>query len=35
VRAAVEDVLDSGPRTPDLGGDAGTEAVTDAIVDRL
>jgi 3-isopropylmalate dehydrogenase len=35
VRDAVETVLDSGPRTPDLGGDAGTEAVTDAIVDEL
>jgi 3-isopropylmalate dehydrogenase len=35
VRTAVEDVLDSGPRTPDLGGDAGTDAVTGAVVDRL
>ncbi|MFC7135218.1 MULTISPECIES: isocitrate/isopropylmalate dehydrogenase family protein [Salinibaculum] len=35
VRTAVEDVLDEGPHTPDLGGDAPTEDVTDAIVDRL
>jgi len=35
VRAAVESVLADGPRTPDLGGDASTEAVTEAVVDRL
>jgi 3-isopropylmalate dehydrogenase len=35
VRAAVEATLAEGPRTPDLGGDAGTEAVTAAIVERL
>ena len=35
VRSAVEAVLSDGPRTPDLGGDASTEDVTDAIVDRL
>jgi len=35
VRAAVEATLEDGPRTPDLGGDAGTEDVTDAIVGRL
>ena len=35
VRAAVESVLASGPRTPDLGGDAGTDAVTDAVIGRL
>ncbi|MDS0284171.1 isocitrate/isopropylmalate family dehydrogenase [Haloarcula onubensis] len=35
VRAAVESVLASGPKTPDLGGDAGTDAVTAAIVDEL
>ncbi|QIO23254.1 isocitrate/isopropylmalate dehydrogenase family protein [Haloarcula sp. JP-L23] len=35
VRDAVEAVLESGPRTPDLGGDASTEAVTAAIVDEL
>ena len=35
VREAVEAVLDDGPRTADLGGDAGTEDVTEAIVDRL
>ncbi|MFC4245614.1 isocitrate/isopropylmalate dehydrogenase family protein [Natribaculum luteum] len=35
VREAVEDVLESGPRTPDLGGDASTEDVTNAVIDRL
>jgi 3-isopropylmalate dehydrogenase len=35
VRAAVEGVLREGPRTPDLGGTATTEAVTDAVLDRL
>ncbi|MBX0294424.1 isocitrate/isopropylmalate dehydrogenase family protein [Haloarcula nitratireducens] len=35
VRTAVESVLESGPRTPDLGGDAGTTDVTDAVVDEL
>jgi 3-isopropylmalate dehydrogenase len=35
VRAAVEAVLEDGPRTPDLGGDASTNDVTAAIVDRL
>jgi 3-isopropylmalate dehydrogenase len=35
VREAVEIVLDEGPRTPDLGGDATTEQVTGAIIDRL
>ena len=35
VREATTDVLGDGPRTPDLGGSAGTDAVTDAIVDRL
>ena len=35
VRTAVEAVLEAGPRTPDLGGDASTEDVTAAIVDRL
>ncbi|WP_254271435.1 isocitrate/isopropylmalate dehydrogenase family protein [Haloarcula marina] len=35
VRAAVESVLESGPRTPDLGGDASTDAVTAAVVDEL
>jgi len=28
-------VLAEGPHTPDLGGDATTEDVTDAVVDRL
>ncbi|WP_336024976.1 3-isopropylmalate dehydrogenase [Halobellus salinisoli] len=35
VRTAVESVLEDGPRTADLGGDADTEAVTNAILDRL
>ncbi|WP_123533863.1 isocitrate/isopropylmalate dehydrogenase family protein [Halosimplex salinum] len=35
VREAVEGVLEDGPRTPDLGGDASTDEVTTAIVDRL
>ncbi|MFB6096039.1 MAG: isocitrate/isopropylmalate dehydrogenase family protein [Haloferacaceae archaeon] len=35
VREAVEGVLADGPRTPDLGGDAGTEAFTQAVLDRL
>jgi len=35
VRDAVESTLAEGPRTPDLGGDASTTAVTDAVVDRL
>ena len=35
VRSAVEGVLADGPRTPDLGGDAGTEDVTAAVIDRL
>ncbi len=35
VREAVEDVLENGPRTPDLGGDASTEDVASAVIDRL
>ncbi len=35
VRTAVEDVLEKGPRTPDLGGDGTTEEVAGAVVDRL
>jgi 3-isopropylmalate dehydrogenase len=35
VREAVEAVLDEGPRTPDLGGEASTDEVTAAVVDRL
>jgi 3-isopropylmalate dehydrogenase len=35
VRDAVEAVLSAGPRTPELGGEASTEDVTAAIVDRL
>lgn len=35
VHAAVEGVLADGPRTPDLGGDASTEDVTAAVLERL
>ncbi|MFC6938759.1 isocitrate/isopropylmalate dehydrogenase family protein [Salinirubellus sp. GCM10025818] len=35
VRESVEGVLADGPRTPDLGGEGTTEAVTGAIIDRL
>lgn len=35
VRTAVEDVLADGPHTPDLGGDASTTAMTEAIIDGL
>jgi len=35
VRTAVETTLAEGPRTPDLGGEATTGDVADAIVDRL
>jgi len=35
VREAVEATLEQGPRTPDLGGDATTDAVTRAIRERL
>jgi 3-isopropylmalate dehydrogenase len=35
VRTAVEGVLADGPRTPDLGGEADTEEVTAAVLDRL
>ncbi len=35
LRAAVETTLAQGPRTPDLGGDASTTEVTDAVIDRL
>jgi len=35
VHEAVEATLADGPRTPDLGGDASTDDVTDAIIDRL
>ncbi len=35
VRQAVESVLSDGPRTPDLGGDATTEDVTEAVLSRL
>ncbi len=35
VRDAVESVLEDGPRTGDLGGSAGTEEVTAAVVEHL
>ena len=35
VQDAVEQTLSDGPRTPDLGGDATTDEVTDAILDKL
>jgi 3-isopropylmalate dehydrogenase len=35
VRTAVEATLADGPHTPDLGGDASTEAFTDAVLSRL
>ncbi len=35
VRNAVEATLADGPRTPDLGGDAGTDEVTAAVLDGL
>ncbi len=35
VRAAVEDVLAEGPHTPDLGGNATTDDVTEAVLQRL
>ncbi|NGM67778.1 NAD-dependent isocitrate dehydrogenase [Natronolimnobius sp. AArcel1] len=35
VHNAVEATLEEGPRTADLGGDASTEDVTNAIIDRL
>ncbi|WP_254831524.1 3-isopropylmalate dehydrogenase [Haloglomus salinum] len=35
VHAAVEAVLADGPRTPDLGGDASTEDLTAAVLERL
>jgi 3-isopropylmalate dehydrogenase len=35
VREAVEETLASGPRTPDLGGDATTGDVTDAVLSRV
>jgi 3-isopropylmalate dehydrogenase len=35
VRNAVETVLETGPTTPDLGGEASTAEVTEAIIDRV
>jgi 3-isopropylmalate dehydrogenase len=35
VRTAVESVLERGPRTPDLGGEASTAEVTDAVVEEV
>jgi 3-isopropylmalate dehydrogenase len=32
IEAAVDQVLRQGPRTRDIGGDAGTEAVRDAVL---
>ena len=33
IERAVEDTLEAGPRTPDIGGDAGTADVTNAVID--
>jgi tartrate dehydrogenase/decarboxylase/D-malate dehydrogenase len=35
ILAALEETLDAGTRTRDLGGDADTEAMTTAVIDRL
>jgi 3-isopropylmalate dehydrogenase len=35
VREAIEGVLEDGPHTPDLGGDATTEDVSSAVIERL
>jgi tartrate dehydrogenase/decarboxylase/D-malate dehydrogenase len=35
ILAALEDTIDSGTRTRDLGGDADTEAMTEAVIARL
>ena len=35
VRDAVETILETGPRTPDLGGEASTAEATQAIIDQL
>ncbi|MFO7918067.1 MAG: isocitrate/isopropylmalate dehydrogenase family protein [Anaerolineae bacterium] len=35
VRKAIKDVCRDGPRTPDLGGEASTRGVTQAVIDRL
>jgi 3-isopropylmalate dehydrogenase len=35
VRSAVRETLESGPHTPDLGGDATTRDVTDAVLTKL
>jgi 3-isopropylmalate dehydrogenase len=35
VREAIEGVLEDGPRTPDLGGEATTEDVSSAVIERL
>ncbi|MFW6436587.1 MAG: isocitrate/isopropylmalate dehydrogenase family protein [Halococcoides sp.] len=35
VESAVLSTLEAGPRTPDLGGSASTEAFTEAVIDRL
>ena len=35
ILAALEDTIDAGTRTRDLGGDAGTEAMTEAVIQSL
>jgi homoisocitrate dehydrogenase len=35
LRGAMAAVLLAGPRTPDMGGEAGTTAVADAVIERL
>jgi len=35
VESAVQRALENGLRTPDLGGDAGTEQATRAVLDEL
>jgi len=35
VERAVDLVLEKGPRTPDLGGDATTETFTQAVIEAL
>jgi isocitrate/isopropylmalate dehydrogenase len=35
ILAALEDTIESGTRTRDLGGDADTEEMTGAVIDRL
>jgi 3-isopropylmalate dehydrogenase len=35
ILAALEETIESGTRTRDLGGDADTEAMTEAVMERL